>query len=144
MPDENRKIPMVALRGLVIFPYMVLNFEVGRNRSIAALERAMTHDQEIFLATQKDLRVETPEGEDIYPVGVVAKIRQILKVPGDALRVLVEGLYRAEIVEYLSQGEEGIEVEVRECERDLPEDDLSLIHISSSLFAAARSMGWKK
>ena len=92
-------LPMLALRGLVLFEGMILHFDVGRDKSKAALDVAMEGDQRIYLAAQKDLTIEDPDPEAIYAVGVVAKIRQILKLPGsDTVRVVVEGLYRASTV----------------------------------------------
>ncbi|MEG0256875.1 MAG: endopeptidase La [Christensenella sp.] len=100
---DNKIMPMVALRGLVIFPYMVLHFDVGREMSVAAVEECVLQGQEIFLATQKDLKVETPELEDIHEIGTIAKVKQVLKLPGDTLRVLVEGERRARVVAYAAR-----------------------------------------
>lgn len=107
------KMPMVALRDVIVFPYMALHFEVGRDKSIAALELAMENDQTIFLAAQKDKEVLDPEKDDIYEVGTVSKIKQILKLPGDIIRVLVKGTYRARILAYM-QTEDYLEVETEE------------------------------
>jgi len=93
-------LPLIPLRGLTIFPHMVLHFDVGRQKSIAALEEAMVNDQTILLVTQRDLKVEDPTFDDIYKIGTVSKIKQILKLPGDSIRVLVEGLNRAEVIEF--------------------------------------------
>lgn len=79
---------------------MVLHFDVGREKSIAALEKAMVDDQEIFLVAQKDMKIDDPKTDEIYSVGTVSKIKQLLKLPGDSIRVLVEGLQRGKIVEY--------------------------------------------
>lgn len=98
-----RKLPMLALRGLVVFPGMLLHFDVGRQKSILALNAAMSEDQTIFLVAQMDISEDEPEAEKLYPTGVVAKIRQILKLPGDNLRVLIEGLYRAKTDELLQE-----------------------------------------
>ncbi len=100
--QKNRKkqLPLLALRGLTVFPYMVLHFDVGREKSIAALEKAMVDDQEIFLVAQKDMKIDDPKTDEIYSVGTVSKIKQLLKLPGDSIRVLVEGLQRGKIVEY--------------------------------------------
>ena len=106
-------IPMVALRDVIVFPYMALHFEVGREKSIAALEKAMENDQIIFLAAQKDKDTLEPGPEDIYEVGTVSRIKQILKLPGDVIRVLVKGEYRARIVSFL-QSEPYLEVEAQE------------------------------
>lgn len=98
-------LPLIPLRGLSIFPYMVLHFDVGRDKSIKALEEAMIRDQRVFLTTQKEIDVDLPTGEDFYPIGTVSKIKQMLKLPGDAIRVLVEGLHRAEITEMRDEDE---------------------------------------
>jgi len=107
------KMPMVALRDVIVFPYMALHFEVGRDKSIAALEQAMEIDQTIFLAAQKDKELLDPQAHDIYEVGIVSKIKQILKLPGDIIRVLVKGTYRARIKSF-SKTEPYLEVETEE------------------------------
>jgi ATP-dependent Lon protease len=106
-------MPMVALRDVIVFPYMALHFEVGREKSIEALEKAMEEDQIIFLAAQKDKEIADPSPEDIYPVGTVSKIKQILKLPGDVIRVLVRGVYRARIVSFVNT-EPYLEVETEQ------------------------------
>lgn len=93
--DKTKTMPMIALRGLTVFPDMVIHFDVGREKSIHALERAMMLDQTVFLVPQKDVDVELPTGDDLYRVGTVAKIRQMLKLPGDSIRVLIDGKFRA-------------------------------------------------
>ena len=99
--DKNIKLlPLIPLRGMNIFPYMVLHFDVGREKSILALEDAMLNNQEIFLVSQKISKIEEPEEKDIYSIGTVCNIKQILKLPGDTIRVLVEGLKRGKISEY--------------------------------------------
>ena len=101
MEQESKviNIPLIPLRGLSIFPYMVLHFDVGRKKSIKALEAAMAKDQRIFLTTQFDIDNDSPESTDFYKVGTICKIKQMLKLPGDAIRVLVEGIQRAEVSE---------------------------------------------
>lgn len=96
-----RSMPMIPLRGLSIFPYMVLHFDIGREKSISALEKAMMMNQLVFLSAQKDAETDLPTHEDFYKVGTIAKIKQMLKLPGDAIRVLVEGVSRGEIQEVL-------------------------------------------
>jgi len=93
---------MLPLRGMLVFPYTVIHLDVGRKKSINAIEGAMLEDKEVFLATQKEAQLDEPDEDDIYDVGTVAEIRQILKMPGGTMRVLVEGLYRAEIKDYSS------------------------------------------
>ena len=93
------KMPVLALRGLCIFPDQTVHFDVGRPKSIQALDDAMKKDQHIFLVPQKDLVNNDPGVEDLYSIGVVAKVKQVLKTQGDNLRVLVTGLCRAQIRE---------------------------------------------
>lgn len=100
---KTARLPMLALRGLVVYPNMVLHFDVGRKKSVLALNEAMGNNQLVFLVTQKDIREDEPKDYDLYSVGVVAEVRQILKMPGDSLRVLVEGLYRAKLVDIIQE-----------------------------------------
>jgi len=101
MEKEIKILPLIPLRGITIFPYMVLHFDVGREKSIAALEEAMLNNAEIFLSAQKDAKTEEPKEEDIYNVGTLCSIKQLLKLPGDTVRVLVEGIKRGRINEFL-------------------------------------------
>lgn len=97
MTVETRQIPLLALRGLLVFPTMVVHLDVGRSTSIAALEEAMMNNQLIFLVAQKKGETDSPKEEDMYRVGTVAHIKQMIKLPNDTFRVLVEGKYRARI-----------------------------------------------
>ncbi len=101
--EKIRVMPTVALRGLVIFPNMFIHFDVGREKSINALKKAMDTDQEIFLVTQKDISVDDPDYNDLYEIGVVATVKQVLKLPGKNgnVRVAVEGLHRARLIQGL-------------------------------------------
>ncbi len=101
----SKNIPMVALRDVIVFPHMALHFEVGRDKSVAAVEKAMENDQIIFLAAQKDRDTEDPKPDEIYEIGTVSRIKQILKLPGNVIRVLVKGVYRARIDGYLDSQE---------------------------------------
>lgn len=96
--QRNQKIPLLPLRGLMLFPHMVLHFDVGRAKSIAALEDAMLDKQRIFLVAQKDADTEDPDIQDLYNVGTIATVKQVLNLPGDILRVLVEGQQRAKLI----------------------------------------------
>ena len=104
--NDLRIMPAVALRGLVVFPGMFLHFDVGREKSINALKKAMDTDQEIFLITQKDISVDDPDYTELYEIGVVASVKQVLKLPGKSgnVRVAVEGLYRARLVQGIEVG----------------------------------------
>ncbi len=97
-------LPVLPLRGLCVFPYMVLHFDVGRQKSVAALEQAMVGDQQIFLVAQTDTKTDNPQKDDLYTFGAVSKVKQLLKLPGGNIRVLVEGLYRARLVGIADNG----------------------------------------
>lgn len=96
-------LPMIPLRGLTVFPNMVLHFDIGREKSINALEKAMVLNQYIFLSAQKDENTDLPTPEDFYHIGTIGKIKQMLKLPGDSIRVLVEGVCRGHIDEVISE-----------------------------------------
>lgn len=100
---KNIVLPVLALRGLVIFPGMLLQFDVGRKKSVLALSKAMEDDQEIFLVAQKDLNDNEPNMEQIYSMGIVAKIKQVIRRTDDGVRLFAEGMYRAEIVSQVSE-----------------------------------------
>lgn len=94
-------MPMIPLRGLSIFPYMVLHFDIGREKSISALEKAMMMNQTVFLSAQLNPDTDLPTKDDFYHVGTIAKIKQMLRLPGDTIRVLVEGVSRGRIDEFI-------------------------------------------
>ena len=95
MDNETRSLPMVALRGLTIMPEMVVHFDVSRERSITAIQQAMVEEQEIFLVAQKSIETENPGQEDVYEIGTVASVKQLIKLSKKVVRVLVEGKNRA-------------------------------------------------
>jgi ATP-dependent Lon protease len=103
---NNYKMPrilkMIALRGLVVFPYMSVSFDIARDKSLYALNKALENDEQIFLVTQKHASQNDPAPKDIYRIGTICRIKQVLKMPGDTLRVLAEGIERAEIESYQS------------------------------------------
>lgn len=98
MAEEYRTVPAVALRGMTILPGMVAHFDVSRNRSIKAVENAMVEDQVVFLVTQKEIEKEDPEKDDLYDIGVLAVIKQVIKLQNEIVRVLIEGEKRARLV----------------------------------------------
>ena len=126
MKEDYRKIPAVALRGMTILPGMVAHFDVSRSRSVRALEAAMMDDQMVFLVTQKNIERDDPELEDLYTVGIIAVIKQVIKLQNGVVRVLVEGETRAHLdaleqedyllagVEPLKREEELLPVEIQE------------------------------
>ncbi len=93
--QKTTSVPLLPLRGLLVYPSMVLHIDVGRNRSVAALEQAMLEDQLILLVTQKEVHDEQPDEQDLYTVGTMAYVKQMLKLPNGTLRILVEGVARA-------------------------------------------------
>ncbi|NGZ77537.1 endopeptidase La [Saccharibacillus alkalitolerans] len=117
--QKNRRFPLLPLRGLLVYPSMVLHLDVGRERSVKALEKAMVDDHLILLCSQSEVNIEEPTQDDIFRIGTVAKVRQMLKLPNGTIRVLVEGLERAEVLEYIEETGDFYEVYARE----LPEPD---------------------
>lgn len=96
-------MPVLALRGLVLFPNMVLHFDVAREKSMLALNEAMSGSRRIFLVSQRDIRDDEPAPKDLYRVGVVAEVRQIVRAQGESLRVVVEGKYRGKLLDMLEE-----------------------------------------
>lgn len=107
MPAETKKtensFPVLALRGLVAFPSMILTLDVGRKRSVNAINRAMSSNQLIYLVTQKDITVEAPNSSDLYSMGCLCRLRQTLKMPDGSVKALVQGLYRAKHTTFIKE-----------------------------------------
>lgn len=104
--NENANVfYTVPMRGLIAFPKMVLHFDVSRDKTVAAIEKALKNDEKIFLVAQHEAYVENPKASDLYKVGVVAEIKQVLKLPENIMKVLVEGVYRANLVRLTDDGE---------------------------------------
>ena len=124
MDNEIKSLPMVALRGMTIMPEMVVHFDVSRQRSIAAIQEAMTEEQKIFLTAQKSIDTENPGIDDVYEIGTVGTIKQIIKLPKHIVRVLVAGETRGRLKEiefadpYLRANIEIID----ESDQDTPDD----------------------
>ena len=138
MPTRKKKtnaMPILPLRGLMVFPHMVLNFDAGRAKSVASLETAMEQDQRIFLTAQKDEEVEDPDTEDLYRMGTLCTVRQVMELPGDTVRVLVEGLQRAELVA-LTETEEKLMGTVRPVEDEVEDSEemLALVRATHDFF----------
>ncbi|MDM5236157.1 endopeptidase La [Bacillus cereus] len=122
MNTNERIVPLLPLRGVLVYPTMVLHLDVGRDKSIQALEQAAMDENIIFLAMQKEMNIDDPKEDDIYSVGTVAKVKQMLKLPNGTLRVLVEGLHRAEVVEFIEE-ENVVQVAINTVTEEV-EDDL--------------------
>ena len=114
--DENVVVlPVLPLRGMMVFPYMMVHLDAGREQSISALEKAMlVEDKHVFLVAQRDSDLEDPQMPDLYSVGTVAEIKHLMKLPDGAIRVLVEGLYRGQIVSAIEQEDDYLIANVRE------------------------------
>lgn len=126
MGEKHKILPLLPLRGILVFPNMVLHLDVGRERSVNALEQAMVEDSLVLLVAQKEARVDDPKPEEIYGIGTIAQIKQMLKLPGGTIRVLVEGLSRATIRDYKAT-EPYFQVQVDE----IPEDSSRSIEIEA-------------
>ena len=103
----EHELPLIPLRGLAIFPYMILNFDVGREISLKALDAGALNDDIVFLTSQKEAETDEPTTDDFYHVGTICKIKQMIKLPGDTVRVLVEGISRGKIKEVEMDEEQG-------------------------------------
>lgn len=114
-------VPLLPLRGLLVYPTMVLHLDVGREKSVQALEKAMVEDHIIFLTTQKDVAIDDPTEDDIYNIGTLTQVKQMLKLPNGTIRVLVEGLHRAEIKE-IHDNDTYYSVKVKTFEEDETKD----------------------
>jgi len=101
----ERVLPLLPLRGLLVYPAMVLHLDVGREKSVRALDKAMVEDHLILLATQMDTQVDDPAQDEIYAIGTLARVKQMMKLPNGTIRVLVEGLKRARILEFIDDSE---------------------------------------
>lgn len=99
--NKEMIVPLLPLRGLLVYPTMVLHLDVGREKSVQALEKAMVDEHLICLATQKEVGINDPSEEDIFEVGTLSKVKQMLKLPNGTIRVLVEGINRAKILQYI-------------------------------------------
>lgn len=113
----TKNVPLLPLRGLLVYPSMVLHLDVGREKSVQALEKAMMDDHLIFLSAQKEVSINEPAEDDIYQVGTLAKVKQMLKLPNGTIRVLVEGLYRGKVLEFFNQ-EDNYEVVIEEVKEE--------------------------
>lgn len=129
---HEKSLPLIPLRGITIFPFMVIHFDAGREKSINALEKAMLDESLVLLCTQIDPKVEDPKREDIHQIGTISKVKQMLKLPGGGTRVLVEGLNRAKISNITSE-KPYIEAEVDEYKYDG-----TMVNIDKDMEAAMR------
>lgn len=130
---ENGTYPLLPLRGLLVYPSMVLHFDVGRTKSVRALEEAMLKDNLILLASQEDGQIDEPDVEDLYDVGTLSRVKQMMKLPNGTIRVLVEGLSRARISEFTME-DDYFEVRINVIEE--PQD----VQVTTEMQAMMRSV----
>ena len=104
MNTMTLKMPAVALRGMVILPGMIAHFDISREKSVKAIEHCMTEDQKIFLVAQKDVEQEEPKTGDLFQIGVIAEVKQVIKLQNNVVRILVEGKERAEVSSFQEDG----------------------------------------
>ena len=133
--NKTTNVPLLPLRGLLVYPTMVLHIDVGRNRSVAALEQAMLEDQLIFLVTQKEMHNEQPDKEDLYSFGTVAYVKQMLKLPNGTLRILVEGVARASWSNYTAlENYTVVDIDVKEEAKEKDVETLALMRTLLNYF----------
>lgn len=120
MENMTYFIPAVALRGMTILPGMIAHFDISRERSLKAIEEAMSKDRKVFLVTQKDIEKEEPLQQDLYEVGIVAEVKQVVRLQNDIVRILVDGIDRANLFGF-SDREEFLEAEIATIESDAEE-----------------------
>lgn len=128
MPRKKKtvQLPVLPLRGLMVFPHMVLHFDVGRHRSIAALDHALNEEESVFLVAQRDAEDDDPGQDGLYPVGTISTIKQVLKLPGDNVRVLVEGVQRARLMGLIEEEDGALMAEVSPIEDTAKADPVEL------------------
>ena len=122
MEENLITLPAIALRGLAVLPEMIQHFDISREKSVSAVENAMVGEQKVFLVTQRDPEVEEPKMKDLYQIGTIAKVKQLVKMPGGLIRVMVEGLTRAEMV---ALNEDGAYLKADVLESPLKEENLN-------------------
>ena len=136
MADNGETIvPLLPLRGLLVYPTMVLHLDVGRDKSVQALEKAMVDNHIIFLTTQKDLSIDVPVEEDLYHMGTLTKVKQMLKLPNGTIRVLIEGLQRAEIIEFIDEPDYfSVRLKTYEDNKEIDTEDQALMRTMLEYF----------
>ena len=145
MAEQRLNLPMVPLRGLTIMPEMIVHFDVSRESSIAAVQEAMAEEQKIFLVSQKSIETEKPTQEDVFEIGTIATVKQIMKLPKQIMRVLVEGEVRGRLINmsddapYLQA-----EVEIIEDDEAMPEtlDDQAMLRGLKDIFVEYAAKEW--
>ena len=127
MEEQIMNMPAVALRGLTILPGMIAHFDISRERSLRAVEEAMEQDQKIYLVTQRNVDSEDPTQEDLYQMGIVADIKQVVRLQNDVVRILVDGISRAALLgftgneKYLEAPQHGGLHDEQQCQRSQPD-----------------------
>ena len=137
MDNSKKTLPLIPLRGITVFPNMVISFSVGRQKSLDAVEKATKGDEVVFLVSQKDPSVDSPKIDDICSVGTIAKVKQILKLPGNMTHIIVEGIERGSLLSIVEDSDCDM-AEVEEIPQDFPEEPdvetLALMRMASDFF----------
>lgn len=136
----KKKIPAVALRGLTIMPGMIIHFDLNREQSVHAVEKAMIKDQHLFLVAQRDAENETPVISDLFTVGTIAEIKQVLKLPNNIVRVLVEGISRAELCGIDAEEKDYLLASVKPYPEQQSMDAITDLDVNAELTAMVRSL----
>lgn len=144
MTEERKHIPLIPLRGLTVFPNMIIHFDVGRDKSLKAIEAAMVGDEKLLLVTQKDTRQDEPEHMDLYEIGTIVKVKQIVKLKPPVIKVLVEGIKRARLVEVTSNEYMGAYIEeIKEIQSEENSQTEALMRTVGELFERYASLNSK-
>lgn len=144
MTEERKHIPLIPLRGLTVFPNMIIHFDVGRDKSLKAIEAAMVGDEKLLLVTQKDTRQDEPEYMDLYDIGTIVKVKQIVKLKPPVIKVLVEGIKRARLVEVTSNEYMGAYIEeIKENQSEENSQTEALMRTVGELFEKYASLNSK-
>ncbi|MEF9959627.1 MAG: endopeptidase La [Niameybacter sp.] len=144
MTEERKHLPLIPLKGLTIFPNMIIHFDVGREKSVKAIEAAMLQDEELLLVTQKDTKLDEPGSTDLYEIGTIVKVKQIVKLKPPVIKVLVEGIKRARLLEITSKDYmEGYIEEIPEEGVELTVENEALMRTVGELFETYASLNTK-
>lgn len=144
MSKDKYHIPLIPLKGLTVFPNMIIHFDIGREKSIKAIETAMLNDEKVLLVTQRDLKVEEPDQEDLYEIGTIVHIKQIVKLKSPVIKILVEGEARVKVLEVTKESYMGAYIELIE-EPELEEnlENEAMIRTIGELFETYSSLNSK-
>ncbi|MEG0389012.1 MAG: LON peptidase substrate-binding domain-containing protein, partial [Niameybacter sp.] len=144
MNKEKRHIPLIPLKGLTVFPNMIIHFDVGRDKSLKAIEAAMIADEQLLLVAQNDTTLDEPAHSDLYEIGTIVRVKQIVKLKPPVIKVLVEGVKRAKLIEVTSDEYMGAYIEeIDEVEIEVTNQTEALMRTIGELFESYASLNSK-